>query len=74
MLLSRTHTGDLAVDKLPKRPQCSWFVGKQIALGASVFADADRAVVDAVIEPMSGHFQSISELRNRQIAGNATRV
>ncbi len=74
ILLSTTHLADFPGQKLPELPQRLWLVGEQIALGDSIFFDHDRAVVDAVADPMPRHIQFFGQLRDRQIARHVARV
>ena len=57
MLLSTTHFGNFAVQKLSKLPQRLQIVGKQVAPGGRVLFNNNRAVVDPVADPVPRYVQ-----------------
>ena len=57
MLLSTTHFGNCAIQKLPKLPQRFQIIREKVAAGGSVLFNNNRAVVDAVADPLPGYVQ-----------------
>lgn len=57
MLLSTTHFGNFAVQKLSKLPQRFQIIREQVALGGSILFNNNRAVVDPVADPVPGYVQ-----------------
>jgi hypothetical protein len=50
------------------------FFHNHFRYATAVFVDVDRAVVDAVIQPVASYLQFIGQLWNGQVAWNPTRV
>ena len=57
MLLSTTHFGNFAIQKLSKLPQRFQIIRKQVALSGSILFNNNRAVVDPVADPVPGYVQ-----------------
>ena len=74
MLLSTTHSGHFAFQELPKLPQRVRIIRKQIAAGGNILFNNNRAVVDAVVDPVPRYIQFFGQLGDRQIAVNVTRM
>ena len=68
--LSKSQVVDFAVEKLPKFPQCLWFIREEVGAIVRVLGDLDGAVSDPIVEPVGADLETFGELVGPQVAGN----
>ena len=70
----KTQLLELARPQLLEQGYCPGLIGEQVEVRCRIEGDLNRAVVNAVIDPVRRDPQGVGELGHGQVPGNAARV
>src|SRR5438552_11524308 len=70
----KTQALELPSPELLEQGHCPGLIGEQVEARLRIEGDLDRAVVNAVLDPVWRDPQGPGELRHGQVAGDAARV
>src|SRR5260370_39321743 len=70
----KTQLLELASPQLLEQGYCLGLIGEQVEVRCRIEGDLNRAVVNAVIDPVRRDPQGAGELGHGQVPGNAARV